>query len=285
MSSIAKIFIVVNLLLSALTLGWASTHLGVAENYKNQLATAETAAAAVVESKDAEIAGLRGDVGDLEASRDSVRSEKDQAVAMRDRNGSDLEQSRAEANTLRARLDSIDSTLGDYQTTNENLQGRWEQSQGDLATAVEARREAESGQEDALAAETVAQTGLDSANRSIAGLRTEVTSLGKQLANSQTEVALLAEATGTDPASLISQPQIDGVLLQVDLSITPALVAINKGSADNVKRGYTFDVFSQGVYKGRVRVENVQDNMCTASILSTYNGAQMAQGDNASTKL
>lgn len=285
MSSIAKIFIVVNLLLSALTLGWASTHLGVAENYKTQLADAQGAAATMEEAKDAEISGLRGEVGEIEASRDNVRSELDQAVAMRERNASDLAAERDKANTLRARLDSIDSTLGDYQTTNENLQGRWEQSESDKAAAVEARREAEDGQEDALAAQTTAQTGLDSANRTIAALRTDATSLGKQLANAQTEIAILSNATGVNVASLLTQPLIDGVLLQVDLSVTPALVAINKGTADNVKRGYTFHVWSHGVYKGRARVETVQENMCTASIMSTYNGAQMAQGDNASTQL
>jgi hypothetical protein len=285
MSSIAKIFIVVNLLLSALTLGWASTHLGVAENYKTQLATAESDAATMEESKDAEIATLRGNVSDLEASRDTVRSEKDQAVAMRDRNASDLEGSRSEASTLRARLDSIDSTLGNYASTNDNLQSRYEQSQSDLAAAVEGRRDAEGGQEDALAAQTVAQTGLDEANRTIAGLRTESTALGKQLANAQTEITILSNATGVNVASLLTQPQIDGVLLQVDLSVTPALIAINKGTADSVKRGYTFHVFSQGVYKGRARVETVQENMCTASIVNTYNGAQMSQGDQASTQL
>lgn len=285
MSSIAKIFIIVNLLLSALVLGWASTHLGSAQDWKAKHASLQSEMTAQVGEKETMISGLRGEKGALEESRDAARAEGDQAAAMRDRNAADLAKSQEEANTLRARLDSIDSTLNTYAETNDNLQARFEQASNDARSADEARREAESSMEEAQAARTEAQTQLDNANNQLTQLMTEKNSLEKRLAETETQVAILVQATGVDVGSIIGQPRIEGAVLDVDTSLTPGLIAINKGANDQVKRGYTFHLWSGGTYKGKARVETVQDNLCTAVILQTFKGAQVTQGDRASTQL
>ena len=68
-------------------------------------------------------------------------------------------------------------------------------------------------------------------------------------------------------------------------AIQPGLVSINKGSNDGVLRGFVFDIYNGAQYKGRVRVETVQGDMCTAVILKTYEGRSIEQGDNAATHI
>lgn len=285
MSSIAKIFIVVNLLLSALALGWASTHLGSADDWKQQHATLKTEMEAQLAEKENMISDLRNQSSTLEDSRDTVRSEKDTAEAMRDRNASDLEKARGEIATLQASVGAIDGKLGTLAETNDNLQARFEQAANERSAAEEARREAEQAAEEALAERADFETQLNAAKDELASLMTIKTDLEGKLGQAETQVAILAESTGTSIKSLIIQPFIEGAVLNVNNTLTPGLVAINKGSADDVKRGYTFEIYSGGTYKGKARVETVQPNMCVATIVSTFNGAQITQGDRAATKL
>lgn len=285
MSSIAKIFIVVNLLLSALALGWASTHLGVADDWKQQHATLKTEMEAQLADKESMISDLRNQTSTLEQSRETVRSEKDTAEAMRDRNATDLQSAQAEVSQLQASFSAIDGKLGVLAETNDNLQARFEQAANERSAAEEARREAEQAAEEAMAERADFETQLNAANDELASLMTAKTDLENKLQQAETQVAMLVEATGTTAGDIIIQPLIEGAVLNVNNSLTPGLVAINKGSADQVKRGFTFEIWNGGVYKGKARVETVQDNMCVATILATFNGAQITQGDRAATRL
>ena len=84
---------------------------------------------------------------------------------------------------------------------------------------------------------------------------------------------------------LYGMPLINGVVIEALYDVEPGLVAINKGTADNVKRGYTFDIYNGADYKGRVRVENVRENSCTAIVTQPVDGKRIGQGDKAATRL
>jgi hypothetical protein len=60
-------------------------------------------------------------------------------------------------------------------------------------------------------------------------------------------------------------------------------VVLNKGSKDGVKAGYTFQIYRGQQYKGQVRVQDVQEGMCSALILNEK--APIANGDSATTRL
>ncbi len=80
-------------------------------------------------------------------------------------------------------------------------------------------------------------------------------------------------------------PSINGTIVTVSNETSPGWVAINRGSDQGVKRGFTFDVYKGGTYKGRVLVETVEADMCVARIDMTATGSTIATGDNAATKL
>jgi hypothetical protein len=83
----------------------------------------------------------------------------------------------------------------------------------------------------------------------------------------------------------VSPPQIDGSVLSIEQVRSLDLVRIDRGSQDGVTRGLVFEVYRDAQYKGRVRVETVQANECTAVILKIYEGRTIDPGDSASTMI
>ena len=59
---------------------------------------------------------------------------------------------------------------------------------------------------------------------------------------------------------------------------------INLGSQDQVKPGYTFDVYRGATYKGRIYVETVNIHQAAATVQMTGN-APIAAGDAVVTRL
>ena len=72
---------------------------------------------------------------------------------------------------------------------------------------------------------------------------------------------------------------------RLHIDTDPGLVLLNVGRNSGVKRGYTFEIFRGNQYKGRVRVENVQDTFCSAIVTGVNEGRTISQGDRASTIL
>ena len=285
MSSIGKIFIVVNLALAALALGWATNHLETANNYKQEKADLQSEMNAAIEAKDGEIEDLRNNYTTEKTARSSAKAELAGANADRDRLQAELTREQDRGNQMNTELATMTASLQSYAESNDNLQGRWEQSESNLRNEMSSRRDAEQAQGAAEQAQRDAESSLSSAQDAIAGLERTTTSLTKT--NSQLDVDLqaLIEHTGVSVAEIANMPLIDGAVLGVNNGVAPGLVSINKGTADGVKRGFTFEVYAGAEYKGRVRVVEVQGAMCVAEIVKTVGGRTISQGDAASTRI
>ena len=123
------------------------------------------------------------------------------------------------------------------------------------------------------------------AEDTIANREREVTSLADAKGQLEIDLQALIEYTGVSVAEIANMPLIDGAVLGINTSVAPGLVSINKGTADGVKRGFTFEVYQGGTYKGRVRVVEVQGNMCVAEVVKTVDGRSISQSDSASTRI
>jgi hypothetical protein len=94
--------------------------------------------------------------------------------------------------------------------------------------------------------------------------------------------AALIELTGDKfGPSTVCPPSIDAEVLAVKRDLK--LVVLDKGRKYEVKVGYVFDVYLGSTYKGRVRVQDVQEDTSTGVILSEMN--PIAPGDSATTSL
>jgi hypothetical protein len=158
--------------------------------------------------------------------------------------------------------------------------------------AMQAQRDAEKARDEAVAARTAAEakagdleTKLHTSEGTVADLEKSSTSLKKEVEKLNTDLASLQAATNVKLADFTSMPQIEGRILDVATNIEPGLVAINKGEADGVKRGFTFEIYEGKTYKGQARVEYVHPNSCSALLIRPVPGQKVRQGDSAATRL
>lgn len=285
MSPIGKIFAVLNLILAAAFLGWASNALTASGKYKSQWEDAVAAHQADTQAWEDRENELNAKITELEQARSRFRQEKDDAVNDRDRYKADAEGQEQSNSELRASVDKIQGALEALVAQNKALEGS-------KSTAVQARQEAEQERDDALTAadeaaraQNEAEQRLTTARRDIAELRAEKESLMGELSSVQAKFDTVVAQTGISLDELVAQPQIEARVLEVNKEIEPGLVALNVGSEQDVKRGYVFHIYRGEQYLGKVRVENVRATMSTALIQGTYEGREIRQGDAAATRL
>lgn len=285
MSPIGRIFIVLNLILAALFLSWAAQNVATSHEYKAKY--------------DEEVAAHDTTRGDLEGQLSKVRAELDTASTEADSARSDASDAQAEADRQTAANADLDRQVreanarGDQMTSAiSDIEAQLGQIESSKDEAVSARREAENERDDALRSAQEANTRseeLETANaaleKNINDLKGELVAMQGQVSQLDTQLATLVDVTGVSYSEIAAQDQIDAVVLQALYDSKPGLVALNVGSNDGVKRGYTFEVFDGDNYKGQVRVENVREDMCTALILRMQDGETIKANDKAATRL
>ena len=157
--------------------------------------------------------------------------------------------------------------------------------------AEEARREAEQERDAALdeaaaavASQRDAEAQLATSTNSMEDLEVAVNDLRSENSRLETKLQVAEDILG-GPVDATSQPPIAGFVTGINNSISPGLVALNVGSEKGVKRGMTFEIYSEDSYKGRVRVASVVGDKCAAEILINPDGVSIERGDYASTNL
>lgn len=285
MSPIGRIFIVLNLILAVFFLGFASSNLAANQDYKTMLEEEQTAHEATREDLTTRLDAATADRNQLERDLGNVRGQRDDHKANLDRAQSDLADQRQRNDANEQLLATIAGTLQSYDSTNKELADKLETANDAQVAATEARHQAENDRQDAIEAQNALQRQLDGASGQIADLEVELTQTRKDLGDKTVALATVIEVTGVNPGDIINVPQIDGAVLLVSDAIQPGLISINRGADDGVQRGFTFHIFSRGQYKGRARVETVQNDMCTAVILKTFENRTIEEGDAATTRI
>jgi hypothetical protein len=285
MSTIGRIFTVLNVFLAAAFLGFAATNLGSHQSWKKKHDD-------LVTSSKSEIDGLTAQLADANAKLEASKSSLDTSDAKL--NASTAEITRLEGE-LHAQTTAASANLAELRTLKDLLAGYNQKldemkTAGEAATraaadAAEAQHKAEDDRDAALAAQKTAEQERDTANKNIADLERNLNDEKQAHQSTQTQLDSLVATTGVTLSELTSQPDVKGAVVQVRTEPAPGLVSINKGSADGVKRGMTFEIWNGGTYKGTVRVDSVRDNMCTGIIYRSVPGTTIAQGDSAATRI
>lgn len=279
MSPIGRIFVVLNLILSAAFFGWAYNALSTTDNYKKQLDEAKTAHAAELAKKDEEISKLTVDLNGATEQQRQFHSERDQKTAEADGLRRELDELKSRHDGLQASLKKIEATLGDYNNTIAQL---GQQKDAAVEKAHEAQRERDSAVAEKDAAELAsrdAQEAQKNAETRIADLERERGDLMEKISDLDTRMAKLVEMTGAEVP--FAAPKIEGYVLEVNRDLK--LVVINKGAKDQVKPGYTFSIYRGSQYKGQVRINSVQDGLASGIIEAEK--SPITKGDSAATTL
>jgi len=284
MSTIGKVFVVINLAFAALFVGAAASLIGTSEGWRAQAEELEANLAATTEAKDGEIASLQTNVDQLENERDRVKASRTQVETDRDALAADLATEQAQNADLRERLTGIEGRLGDLEGTNRAQATR-------ITDLNRETRDLRSQRDDALAAKASADKASTAAKDSAAMAEGRASDLTIELARSNerageldAQLATVASLYKIDLNSLNAQPDQSGVVLSADYVGVVPVVVINIGRADGVRAGYSYDVYSGSTYKGRIRVETVGERQAGATIAMDA-GAHIEGGDRVVTRL
>ncbi len=285
MSSIAKIFTVLNVILAAAFLGWAANTVQLTNEYK---------------------AKLEKEVADHTATKDLLGKDKSKLAAdlkTAEERASRLQQQLGDeqAATQRAENDnkSLQTRLDNMEAGYQKIAGTLEGIQADAKTAHEnelkaqtAAHEADTKAAAAGEAQRAAEKKASDLEGELLAAREEIKSKEKTLAETEkdrqqvkTQLATVVQATGFNADKVKAMPLIDGKVLNVEMGVEPGLVSINRGTAAGVERGFTFEIFDGATYKGQARVEYVYPEMCSAVLVRKVKGETIRQGDGAATRL
>ena len=284
MSSIGKIFVVLNLVLAAAFVGWAANASSMNGDWKAKHESLTKSAKAEKDALEAELSKVRTD---LNSSKEDLRS----ASEARDTAKRDADRLRTEKADLEQRNSSLNASVTAIQTTLEGITAASEKAKADALKAVAAQKDAEAArtaavlaQQAAEEAQAAAEAKVLEAQNQIASLEREKTSLVNDLSKAENSLKAVVAMTGVSTNDIKDVKDIDANVVKADPST--GLVAINRGSSAGVERGQVFDIFSGSTYKGQIRIEFVNPEAASGIVLGDRKiAAGIQTGDGATTRL
>lgn len=286
MSAIGRIFLVLNLILSALFVGWAAKVIKEEESYRNQFESAVTEAETAADKAADDLSAMTAERDTARANQAAVASQRDDFEREVASLKADLETERQRVADLTSNDKTMTNNIAGLNATIESLSSSKDAAVSDLRDATAERDAAVQARMAADTARKGVEDALDQAQLRIADLETELTAATKMVSRQDAQLATIVEQYQIDLDSIMDQPYVEATVLSVKQAGDISLVALNVGSNDEVKRGMTFQIWRDGRYKGEVRVESVTPNMCSALVTSLADqGMPMSEGDNAATHL
>ncbi len=280
MSPIGKIFVVLNFVFSLVILGVLGAILAKSEEYKNAYELEKQNFSAEQAKWDEERGALNSEiqtrrndntmlqerVNNETARADSEKREKDSLKT-------DNEQLRSDISQLQADYQKFTASLAELHANNKELSDKNVELINEKTAAVDARRAAQEAQ-------ARLEQDVTNLTATIEQLKAQIEELKGVAGDLNSQIEAVVQA-GFDIASVRATPQIDAVVQRVNPELN--LVVLSVGADDGVTRGTAFEVFKDGQYKGKVVVDDVYPDNCSARIVRGQ--GQISQNDSATTRL
>ncbi len=283
MSTIAKVFTVLNLVFSLVMVGTIGSILSKSEDYKARFEKEQMDRQNDVTAKQKDVDTAVSDKNNFESrNRDLTNQLADRSAELATANAS-VDQLRNDNNQLRNSVDAnaaslkvVETQLSDVEARNKALMDSNDQHR---ATTAKAEQDKLNAQDDRARLEG----DLKRANEDIAAKEMQLAKQGDEIGNLQAERAALV-AAGVDIGALVGNavPSIAGKVSAVG----SGFVVLSVGENEGVKVGFPFDVYRGNSYIGRVVVENVLPDTSTARVqMKNKGGLEFQAMDTATTRL
>lgn len=284
MSTIGKVFVVLNLLLAGLFLGYASTALATTSEWKSKYEDEQAAHQETASTMEGEMTSVRSERDsarlDLDEARQSGTTEKTRA----DQAEADLRDARAQVDTLTTAVSGIQAKLSDLDSQLAEIESSKDDAVASRVTAENERDDALDARDDAVKAQRDAEDSARRASDQIADLQGQLQGAQGELSRAETTLAAVVAEYNINLDGVGAIPKIEAAVLGINYDLPPGLVALNKGKSHGVKKGFVFDIFADN-YKAQVKVVDVEDNVCSAVVVRAVDGQIIRQGDRATTQL
>jgi hypothetical protein len=282
MNAIAKVFIVLNFVLSVFFVGVASTLLYKADNFRTKFEAEETAHKKTRDERAAEVQRLTAELTTAQTSVDSAT--RAQQEATRERDG--LRTEKTELETARAQLQNtvagFETSLRDLQSSLQAARETNEQLKRTTDEAVAAQNTAADKQAEAEAEVVRKEDALRDAGEQIAALEKQLVDASEKIKTFETQMAMLDQA-GVDPNALMGPPPINGTVVRSDTNLRFCIISV--GADDGVKIGFPIKFFRGPNYVGEGSVTEVFQDLASVRIRTLAPGMQVQPNDQATTRL
>ena len=286
MSPLAKVFVVINLVLSIGFLGIVSTLFSTRAQYKTELSAQASKHENLAKGWRAVEEELSGDIEGLEKNLEVAKRERDQFQVQNERvlgENADLESEKA-----RLKKD-LDNALA----ANTEKDGYLQQKDSEISRLSQRN---ENLKDETNAAKQEADTQKLRATRAVlvqGDLQQQLqdaTALISTLTNERDEFASVVERAREINPDLIARvlvspppPAIDGQVVAVREN---GIVVLSVGGDDGVENGYEFTVYRRDKFLGKAKVTKVTSDLAGAKILYlSDNGDSLQVGDRVTTRI
>jgi hypothetical protein len=276
MSTIAKVFVVLNLVLAVAFLGASATFLGYVDSYKRQFDAEVVRHRTTTEQKDAKIASLESDNRGLTTRMTETTTARDRATELEGRTSTNLAELKTRYDQLAAAHTRTTAALTVANDTIRGLTELKDQLQKDRGTMSDALRAANEERGAAVKAANQSALELDNARAQIQELEQKLSTCEEarqRLEFAQTTAIQGGGTGGPGPA----QPPQSGKILAADPRNN--IVVISLGSEDGVKVGFRYVVSRGAGYVGTVEVTSTEAKQSAARSIRDLQKSEMRTGD------
>jgi hypothetical protein len=265
MSSMAKIFVVVNLVLAVMTFGSAATLLGAQDDYKNAFTKTSELFNAYKVQKDNEIEGLRDQNAQMTtkvSTEVAARNAADQKSATLTK---DLASTKAANDALRGTTETLTKELTQLRGVVDNMRQALDKQTEVATSQTNDATNARKTLEEEVANRVRLEQDLVRANEQIQEQAAQIGDLSSQLRQANFWVNTYRERFG----DITGGPQgSDGRILEVRGNI----LALSVGSEDGVRVGDIYNLRRGAEYVGQCKVTKVYKGQSVAEFDAEYPG-------------
>jgi len=284
MSTIGKFFVVLNLALAALFVGASASLIAEAESFRTKYEGAVETHAGEVADLNAQVADWTSKYQDAMNENRRLQQQNGQLAADKSALEESLASERQSNTELTERLQGIEGKLADLEGTNREQTNRISELTRQNETLRGERDDALDSRDGALAQATQATEAMQLAQGQASDLSLALARETERADEAEAQLDAVVTHTGVDPATINNQPQLEGLVLSTETANDTTYVVINIGKQAGVKVGYTFDVYNGATYKGRIKVQTVNETKAAATLEVPGNGS-LASGDRIATRL
>ncbi len=282
MSPLAKIFVVVNLILSVAFFGSSATLFATRVNWKQEAIKFKTEADNLLKEREEKYKAQATRLQDLSREHAKLQSDFSGATADKIKVEGNLQETKTKLASADLR---IDTEVKEKTQLNSRLQGL-EKNNTDLGARVDElnklAEDAKAAKEKAVTDMTRYRVDLDKSNEQLSKTRIELTDLNSKLDKADMQLAA-AKAAGFDVDLANAYPPIDAIVEAVKGE--DKLVVLSVGRDQKVQEGFEFTIYRGDRFVGKVKVTKVYENLAGARILFTNEGESIQIGDKAATQI
>jgi myosin heavy subunit len=282
MSSIAKIFIFINFILSIAYMVIAGTLLAQKWDYKQMLIDQAQNATREKQAQEDKLKDAEGKVANLQESLNNVTSRAIQLNVELNKTKDIYDEAKRTNDSLNEKIANleasykeINSKIGEKDARINELETARDQAKEEKEDAIRAK---ESSEEEQL----VVQTELNNIKGEIAEKEKIIQKQQRELLEAK-QIIAAAEKQGVRLDLLYTREKpLDGFITAVSKKLP--LVMISLGSDDNIQKGYQFTVFRGSSYIGTIVIEDVYKDASAARILKDKTRQKIQKGDSVTTR-